>query len=243
MMKRTTIAAFIIALAAGSARASDFASEVLEATFKFYHPDSTSTCFLVKREPPDTANYLITTGHTLEKTKGETAIVVLREAKPDGSYERRDFTIHVRRGETPLWVRHEKQDVAVLRLDEPLPVPVAALPLSVVADEARMKASGVHLCSPLYVLTYPQRFEANGAGFPVARQGIFSSPPLLPLPDHPTFLADFTTFPGDSGGPSSSTPATATPSSSASPRPSTSTTCVPSPTTRTASPAIPSAWE
>ena len=200
-MKRITPIVFAILLGCGPARASDFASEVMEATFKLFHPDSTSTCFLVRRDPPDAANYLVTTGHTLEKTKGETAVLVLREARPDGSYQRRDFTIHVRRGETPLWVRHAKQDVAVLRLDEPLPVPVPALPLSALADEARMKASGVHVCSPLYVLTYPQRFEANGAGFPVARQGIFASPPLLPLPAHPTFLADFTTFAGDSGGP------------------------------------------
>lgn len=199
--RRMTLIALAIFLNAGTARASDFATEVLEATFKFFHQDSTSTCFLVKRDPPDSAIYLVTTGHTLENTKGETAILVLREAKPDGSYERRDFTIHVRRAERPLWHRHEKQDVAVLRLDEPLPVPVAPLPLSALADEARLKGSGVHLCSPLYVLTYPQRFEANGAGFPVARQGIFSSPPLLPIPDHPTFLADFTTFAGDSGGP------------------------------------------
>jgi hypothetical protein len=59
----------------------------------------------------------------------------------------------------------------------------------------------VHVCSPLFVLTFPQRFEANAAGFPVARAGIFASPPLLPLRTHPTFLADFNTFPGDSGGP------------------------------------------
>jgi hypothetical protein len=51
------------------------------------------------------------------------------------------------------------------------------------------------------VFTYPQRFEANPAGFPVARQGIFASPPLLPAETHPTYLADFTTFAGDSGGP------------------------------------------
>jgi hypothetical protein len=65
----------------------------------------------------------------------------------------------------------------------------------------RLKAAEVHVCSPLFVLTYPQRFEANGAGFPVARQGIISSPPMLPAATHPTFLGDFTTFAGDSGGP------------------------------------------
>jgi hypothetical protein len=184
-----------------SAWAADFATQVMEATFKIFHPDSTSTCFLVKREAPDEATYLVTTAHTVERMKGKTAILVLREPKADGSYGRHDSTIEIRDGEKPLWTRHEKQDVAVLRLVKPLPVPVKVLPAEVLADEAALQASGVHICSPLFVLTYPQRFEANGAGFPVARQGIFASPPLLPVPAHPTYLADFTTFAGDSGGP------------------------------------------
>lgn len=200
-MKRSLIGLLILFCAAGTAGAEDFATEMMDATFKFFHPDSTSTCFLVRREAPDEAIYLVTTGHTLENTKGETAVIVLRESKPDGSYERRDHTIHVRHGDTPLWVRNQAHDVAVLRLADPLPVPVKGLPVASLADEGRLKAAGVHICSALYVLTYPQRFEANGAGFPVARQGIFSSPPLLPLAGHPTFLADFTTFAGDSGGP------------------------------------------
>jgi hypothetical protein len=181
--------------------AADFASEVMEATFKIFHPDSTSTCFLVKRDAPDEATYLVTTAHTVERTKGKTAILVLREQKSDGSYGRHDYKIDIRDGDRPLWSRHGKQDVAVLRLSKPLPVPVKPLPMAVLADEASLQASGIHICSPLFVLTYPQRFEANGAGFPVARQGIFASPPLLPVPTHPTYLADFTTFAGDSGGP------------------------------------------
>jgi len=200
-MNRNLPAIFVSLLAAGAALASDFATEVMEATFKISHPDATSTCFLVRREAPDTANYLVTTAHTLEHTKGETAVLVLREAMPDGSYVRRDFTIPIRAGEKPLWVRHPQHDVVVLRLAEPLPVPVTALPAAALADEAALKGAGVHLCSQLFVLTFPQRFEANGAGFPVARQGIFASPPLLPVPTHPTYLADFSVFAGDSGGP------------------------------------------
>lgn len=187
--------------ATGSTIAADFASEVMAATAKFYDPDSTSTSFLVKREAPDTGTYLVTTAHTLERTKNATAVLVLREANPDGSYRRRDHTITIRKDAKPLWVRHEKQDVAVLRLGDPLPVAVAALPLSRLAGTAALARAGVHICGPLFVLTYPQRFEANGAGFPVARQGIFASPPELPSATHPTYLADFTTFAGDSGGP------------------------------------------
>lgn len=198
-MKHALIFALLL-LVLPSARAGDFATRVLDSTFKFFHPDSTSTCMLIKREE-DPALYLVTCAHTLERTKGETATIVLREAKEDGSYTRRDHTLKIRNGETALWVRHEKQDVAVLKLSDDLPVKVAALPESYLLDEAALRSTGVHICSPLFVLTYPQRFEANGAGFPVARQGIFASPPLLPVASHPTFLGDFTTFAGDSGGP------------------------------------------
>jgi hypothetical protein len=200
-MNRALLAILITVSAAQTAVAADFATAVLEATFKLFHPNSTATCFFVRRDAPDTALYLVTAAHALERTQGDTAIVVLRQPKDDGSFERRDHTIPIRRDGKPLWVRHETQDIAVLRLPDPPPVAVAALPAGVIADEARLKAAEVHICSPLFVLTFPQRFEANGAGFPVARQGIFASPPLLPVRTHPTFLADFTTFAGDSGGP------------------------------------------
>lgn len=200
-MKKLILSALLAIAALPSVRAADFATTMMEATFKFFDPDSTSTCFLVKRAEADAAFYLVTTAHTVERTKGETAILVLREPKPDGSYSRRDHSIRIRDKDQPLWVRHAKEDVAVLRLSEALPVAVPAIRARDLAKEDDLKAAAVHVCSPLFVLTYPQRFEANGAGFPVARQGIFASPPLLPAKTHPTFLADFTTFAGDSGGP------------------------------------------
>jgi len=202
-MHRFSIAVVLaLLLASGQpAFAADFATQVMEATFKLYHPDSTATCFLMQRETPDASLYLVTAAHVLERTKGETATLVLRAAQPDGSYERRDHPIPVRTGETPRWVKHATQDVAVLRLIDPLPVPVSSLSEAILANAERLKASGVHVCSPLYVLTYPQRFEANGAGLPIARQAIFASPPTIPVVNHPTFFADFTTFAGDSGGP------------------------------------------
>ncbi|QJE95313.1 trypsin-like peptidase domain-containing protein [Luteolibacter luteus] len=200
-MKNLLLSLFLSISALFPARAADFATTMMEATFKFFDPDSTSTCFLVKRAEPDAAFYLVTTAHTVERTKGENAILVLREPKPDGSYERHDHTIKIRDKDQPLWVRHAKEDVAVLRLGDALPVAVPAISVTDFAKEEDLATAGVHICSPLFVLTYPQRFEANGAGFPVARQGIFASPPLLPVKTHPTFLADFTTFAGDSGGP------------------------------------------
>lgn len=199
-MNRAFLTALIVVLSVRVVAGADFATEMMEATFKLGRGAS-GTCFLVRREAPDTAVYLVTVGHAFDDNTDETAVVVLRKPKPDGSYERHDHTIPLRRGGKPLWVRHEKQDVAVLRISEPLPVVVATLPASALADDAQLKASAVHLCSPLFVLGYPQGLEANAAGLPVARQGIFASPPLLPMTTHPTFLADYKAFKGDSGGP------------------------------------------
>jgi len=183
-------------------RANDFATQVMDATFKLYNEASTGTCFLVRRdETEDPAIYLVTAGHCLTRASGEKSLLVLRASKPDGSVERRDHSLTIRRGETPLWTQHPKHDVAVLRITEPFPVAMQPLPASVLGNGARLKEKGVHICSPLFVLTYPQRFEAHQAAYPVARQGIFATPPLLDDTRYPTFLADFATFAGDSGGP------------------------------------------
>jgi secreted trypsin-like serine protease len=133
--------------------------------------------------------------------RGETAVLVLREHKSDGTYARRDHTLAIRQGETPLWTKHAKEDLAVLRLTEPLPQPIRPLPFSALADVERLKEEEIHTCSSIFVLTYPQRFEANDGGFPVARQGIIADHPFLPTPSNHRYLADFNTFAGDSGGP------------------------------------------
>lgn len=179
---------------------ADFATQMMEATFKFENGGN-ATCFLIRREAPDTTVYLVTAGHALKDTTNKTATLVLRKPKPDGSYERLEYPLPLRRDDKPLWVCHEKHDIAVLRLTEPLPVAVAALPASTIANEARLKSSGVHVCSPLFIFAYPWGLEGDASGLPIARQGIFSSPPLLPVATHPTFRVDYKAFKGDSGGP------------------------------------------
>lgn len=202
-MLRFILRAFLSTLLATHAAvaASDFATEMMEATFKVDNDGSYATCFLVRREAPDTALYLATVAHAFDDTTNNTVTLVLRKPKPDGTYERVDHTLALRRNGKPLWVRHENYDVAVMRLSEPLPVQVPALPASALADEARLKAAGARLCSPLFILAYPQGLEADRSGLPVARHATFASPPSFPSATHPTFLADYTAFKGDSGAP------------------------------------------
>jgi Trypsin-like peptidase domain len=192
-------AALLVAIA--PAFAAPVAETVLEATFKFAHPDSTATCFLMRRDASDKHVYLVTGAHVVESSKGETATLVFRRRNADGDFKRVEHPISVRTGDTPLWTKHPNQDVAVLPLATNLPVDVSPLSWDELADEASMRAASVGVGTPLAVISFPERFESDPAGFPVVRGGVVASPPLLPIANHPTFFADYTTFAGDSGGP------------------------------------------
>jgi hypothetical protein len=181
--------------------AADFATTVAEATFHIANSDQGGTCFFVRRPAPDPALYLVSAAHVFEALEKTPTTVRLRERRADGSYEQSDYPVRLRHEDKRLWIRHTTEDVAVLRLSEPPPAPVPALPFSIVADEAHFSAAGLHLCSPVFVLTYPAGFPSRDGDFPLARQGIIASHPLLPVRQYPTYAVSFTTFAGDSGGP------------------------------------------
>lgn len=180
--------------------AQDAPLVVMEATFKLYNKDSTATAFLL-RPSDNEPMVLVTAAHVFKRMSGDEAILVLRQPKDDGSWERKDHRFAVRAQGKDLWTTHAKYDVAVMRLTLPENALVKPLPLSCLADEAALQKAKVQYGSVLRILGYPTRFEANSAGFPILRHGSIASHPLVPVGPHPTFLADFTTFSGDSGGP------------------------------------------
>ena len=53
----------------------------------------------------------------------------------------------------------------------------------------------------MMALGFPRGLAANQAGFPILRSGRVASFPIAPAQVFPTFLLDFTVFPGNSGGP------------------------------------------
>ncbi len=183
--------------------AQDFATQTLRATYKLFSPESTATGFFVRTAPEAETKsvVLVTAAHVLSGVKSDTMTVVLRQAQKGGSYARRDWKLTIRRDELPLWTTHPEHDVAVMRVQLPDDAEVTALPLSVLAIEKDLLELKIHLASALFVLGYPTRLEANAAGFPIARHGSIASFPLTPVAAHPTFIADFATFEGDSGGP------------------------------------------
>ena len=184
--------------------AVDFATRTMEATYKVFNKDSTATGFFVSDPvgsgPTHKGTILVTATHVLSKATGESAIIVLRKPAADGSYTRHNFTIAIRAKEKPLWTAHPREDVAALRVKLPADANVSPLPWESLVTEQVLKDIGLHVASPLCAMGFPTRFEANRAGFPIARHGSVASFPVAPITIHKTLLVDFTTFSGDSGG-------------------------------------------
>ncbi len=181
----------------------DSPTRMLEATFKLFNTSSTATGFFVQPEgaAAEGKAVVVTAAHVFKKMKGDMAIVVLRQPQADGTWKRRDHSFPIRADGKDLWTSHPSLDIAAMRIALPADAHVVPVPMSRLATEEAIQAARVHFGSPLLVLGYPTRFEANKAGFPIVRHASVASFPLTPVGPHQTFLADFTTFAGDSGGP------------------------------------------
>jgi hypothetical protein len=186
----STCAALVLFVS--TAHAAEHAEAMMRATFKLFNKDSTATCFLL-RDGADL--FLVTAAHSFEKASGETSILVLREADEDGTWKRQDKTIAIREGDRALWTKHPQQDLAVMGVVLELPED-ATLPVDVLKTDGFPRFG-----DPVMLLTYPARVEANGAGFPLARQAVVASFPAEAMEKHPEFIIDATAWEGDSGGP------------------------------------------
>lgn len=195
-----TLLAMLLPLV-NAVRADEAAVPVMKCTFKLFNKDSTATCFLLHEEKDSKRIFLVTAAHVLEKATGDEAILVLREAKEDGTYVRKDVPIKIRDGEKILWTKHKEEDVGVMLLKAKEGIELTSLPTSALAREEDLKTEGLTVCSTVWMFGYPARMEANGAGFPIARKASIASYPIVPVEPHHTFMADCSTFAGDSGGP------------------------------------------
>ena len=75
------------------------------------------------------------------------------------------------------------------------------IPVAWLSDEAAFTANGIGPGAEMMALGYPMGMAANTAGFAILRSGKVASYPIAPSRQFPTFLLDFTVFPGNSGGP------------------------------------------
>ena len=187
----------------------DLTVGLIEATVQLDQPSgpntrTVGTGFLIQAPRPDGSQrvVLVTAAHVLERMPEPEARVGWRTAVSDGAwrFDPEPLTIRDAQG-APLWTQHPGRDVAVMEIAAPEAFARAAIPLGWLADENAFDAWQVGPGDELLSLGFPRGLSANRAGFPILRVGRIASHPLSPVSAFPTFLLDFTVFPGNSGGP------------------------------------------
>ncbi len=182
--------------------------EFIEATVQLEQPAgdrrrTVGTGFLISsvdaRGAPRTV--LVTAHHVLEGMRAPEASIGYRAATAEGAWTYRPTPLRIRDGAgQPLWTRHPSQDVAAMVVEAPPEFAKAAIPAGYLAPEGGLERQGFGPGDELIVLGFPRGVAANAAGFPILRAGRIASYPLNSSAS-PTFLLDFSVFPGNSGGP------------------------------------------
>ena len=179
-------------------------TQLMHCTFKITNGKVSGTGFVLSewRDGHDPRWLLVTAAHVVEQIKEDEALLVLRKPLPDQTYEKLNHRFALRREGKPLWVKHPTQDVAVMPLALPAEVTVPRLPVELLATDEMWQRYEIQPGDTLRCIGFPHagHFESNGAGFPLVRMGCLASFPVLPTKQTKTFLFDFNTFEGDSGG-------------------------------------------
>jgi hypothetical protein len=180
-------------------RGDQAAEKLILATYKLANDASTGTGTVFRSEAAEGASKsrLLTAHHVLDRMQGDSCTLVSRRRHENGVFQRHEIRLLIRREGKPLWKKHPAHDLAVLPLPDAMKV--EALPLDSLASETLL--ADVHAGDAVQLAVFPERVEANNAGFPILRAGIIASYPVVPVKPHPVLLVDVTTWPGDSGGP------------------------------------------
>jgi V8-like Glu-specific endopeptidase len=187
----------------------DLAIELIHATVQLEQPlgDGTRTVgtgFLISATGPDGTprTVLVTANHVLDKMPGQNARIGYRISNPDGSWSYSPQQVKIRDGDGhELWTHHPSRDVAAIAIKAPPEFAKAALPVDYLAADDTFDKYQVTAGDEMMALGFPRGLSANSAGFPILRSGRVASYPVAPAKIFPTFLLDFSVFPGNSGGP------------------------------------------
>ncbi|WP_374453305.1 serine protease [Phenylobacterium sp.] len=187
----------------------DLAVELIHATVQLEQPlgDGTRTVgtgFLIAETGPDGAprTVLVTANHVLAKMPGAEARIGYRVSNPDGSWSYSPQTLKIRDANgVQLWTKHPSRDVAAISITAPEAFAKSAIPLQWLAGDDTIQSNHIGAGDEMMALGFPRGLAANQAGFPILRSGRVASFPVAPAQVFPTFLLDFTVFPGNSGGP------------------------------------------
>lgn len=183
--------------------------ELIHATVQLEQPlgDGTRTVgtgFLINVPTADgkPRTILVTANHVFTRMPGTDARIGYRVQNPDGSWSYAPQTLPIRdKAGSPMWTHHPTRDVAALSITAPPEFAKAAIPESYLAEDDTFTRNEVGAGDEMMALGFPRGLSANQAGFPILRSGRIASYPVAPAKAFPTFLLDFSVFPGNSGGP------------------------------------------
>jgi hypothetical protein len=162
------------------------------------------TGFLISETMPNgkTHTILVTANHVFDKMPKAEARIGYRIANPDGSWSYSPQSLKIRDPQGhPLWTHHPSRDVAAITIKAPAAFANAAIPEDYLAADDTFSKYQVGAGDEMMALGFPRGLAANAAGFPILRAGRVASYPIAPANIFPTFLLDFSVFPGNSGGP------------------------------------------
>ncbi|HXA37578.1 MAG TPA: serine protease [Phenylobacterium sp.] len=187
----------------------DLSAQLMQATVQLEQPlgDGTRTVgtgFLITEITPDGRPHtiLVTANHVFDKMPGANARVGYRIANPDGSWSYSPQSLKIRDAQGhALWTHHPSRDVAAIPITAPEAFAKAAIPEDYLAADDTFSKYQVGAGDQMMTLGFPRGLAANSAGFPILRAGRVASYPIAPAKIFPTFLLDFSVFPGNSGGP------------------------------------------
>jgi S1-C subfamily serine protease len=184
---------------------------LMHATFEIFGPKnnepgklSFGTVFVIGKPRNNDPKFgdivIVTAAHVLDEIGGDEATLMLRRPAPDGTYIAYPFELQIRKNGTPLYVKHNSADVAVMYAVLPNDVPMTAVSPEFLADDKRLTDIEVHPGDEAFVLGFPLAAQAPG-GFPILRSGHIASYPLVPEKIVKQFDLDVSLFGGNSGGP------------------------------------------
>jgi S1-C subfamily serine protease len=187
----------------------DLSAQMMQATVQLEQPlgDGTRTVgtgFLISETTPDGKAHtiLVTANHVFDKMPKTNARIGYRFANADGSWSYSPQTLKIRDPQGhPLWTHHPSRDVAAIAINAPAAFAKAAIPEDYLAADDTFSKYQVGAGDQMMTLGFPRGLAANSAGFPILRAGRVASYPIAPAKIFPTFLLDFSVFPGNSGGP------------------------------------------
>ena len=188
--------------------AIDMAVEMIRATLQLDQPlgDGTRTVgtgFIINAPTPDGKPriVLVTAAHVLENMPGAEMRVGYRTQLHDGDWVFDPEKITIRDHGKPLWTIDPGHDVAAIVIKAPAEFAESAIPVAWLGQGETLDQHAIGPGDEMMALGFPQGLSANDAGFLILRSGKVASYPLSPAKAYPTFLLDFSVFPGNSGGP------------------------------------------